>query len=751
MADPERRSGRSIAELAAAAASVEVPTAGLCRDLALAHERAGDHAAAVRWALALTDAGGDLAAWTAAAGVLRRALPAADLRLRPAKVAVLGSYTTAQFAALLPLAAARAGVAVEVYECGYGQYRQEVLDPSSGLYGFGPDAVVLAVHAGDTALPAFAEDPGHAVRVEAARWTSLWEIIVSRLGARVIQHTFVVPEADPFGHLARRTPAARSSLLAALNTALGEAAAGPSASGTSASGTSTPDTSAEVGPVERGFTGVSFVDCERLAATVGKRDWFDPRYWHRAKQAVALGHVPALARHTAAVLGAQLGASRKCLVLDLDNTLWGGVLGEDGLAGIALGDGPAGEAFSAFQEYIALLRDRGVILAVCSKNNDADAREAFERHPAMRLRLGDIAMFSASWDDKPTQIRRIAHTLGIGLDALVFVDDNPAEREVVRQLLPEVDVIALPRDPHEYVRALADYPFFEPGLLTSEDTARTEQYRARAQAAELAASASSLEEFHRGLEMTATVVPLDELTLPRVVQLIGKTNQFNLTTRRRGVAEVAELAADPSSVVLCLRLADRFADHGLVAVVIARQQRETGAAAGAVAGAGAGDSAEADLTVLDVDTWLMSCRVIGRTLEDEIAGLIVAEARRLGCAAVRGHYLPTAKNALVADLYPRLGFGPIGSRGSGEGGDGAPGERTDWLLPVTDAQRSPGLIRIVDGRPAGDSRCVPSPQEHGPQPPRLRGLPEPRPRTVGTAESSASAPIMERTMEEVAG
>ncbi|WP_026239242.1 HAD-IIIC family phosphatase [Parafrankia discariae] len=666
MSDPMGTTRRRIAELTAAAAAAEVPPAGLCRDLALAHERADDPAAAMRWALATADAGNDLACWTAAAGVLRRGSPGAAPLPRSAKIAVLGSYTTAQFTALLPLAAARAGVAVEVYECGYGQYRQEILDPGSGLHRFGPDVVILAVHEGESALPALAEDPEGAVAAEVGRWTSLWEIIISRLGARVIQHTFVVPDTEALGHLALRVPGARSSTLAAVNAALGRAAAGGQ-SGSQVGGQ------------------VAFVDCERLAATVGKRSWFDPRYWHRAKQAVSLGHVPMLARHTAAVLGAQLGTSRKCLVLDLDNTLWGGVLGEEGLAGIALGDGPVGEAFAAFQEYLGRLRTRGVILAVCSKNNEADALEAFERHPAMRLRLADIAMFSASWEDKPTQIRRIASTLGIGLDSLVFVDDNPAEREAVRQLVPEVDVIALPRDPHGYVRAVADYPFFEPAALTAEDTARTEQYRARARVAELATSATSLEEFHRGLEMVATVVPLDELTLPRVVQLIGKTNQFNLTTRRRGAAEVAELAADPSTTVICVRLADRFADHGLVAVVIARR------VAGPTGTGGAGEPGESGGAVLDVDTWLMSCRVIGRTLEDEIAGLIVTEARRLGCSAVRGHYLPTAKNGLVADLYPRLGFRPDPA------GAADPGA-TRWVLPVTSSLNRPGLIRVVDAR-----------------------------------------------------
>ncbi|WP_261559970.1 HAD-IIIC family phosphatase [Frankia tisae] len=635
-----------VAELTALAAASEIPTAALCRDLAVAHERAGDPAGAVRWALALTDTDGDLGTWSAAAGVLRRCLPAAGPLPRSARVAVLGSYTTSQFAALLPLAAARAGVAVEIYECGYGQYRQEILDPGSGLYSFAPDVVVLAVHAGEAALPAVADEPDVAVAAEVRRWTSLWETIRARCGARVVQHTFAVPGEIALGHLALRTGGARPTLLARVNAELGRAAG----------------------------DGIGLVDCERLAAGVGKRAWFDARYWHRSKQAVSLAQVPLLARHTAAVIGAQLGVSRKCLVLDLDNTLWGGVLGEEGLAGIALGDGPVGEAFAAFQDYVVELKNRGVVLAVCSKNNDADAKEAFERHPAMRLRLRDIASFSACWDDKPTQLRRIAADLGLGLDSLVFVDDNPAEREAVRQLVGEVDVLALPADPHGYVRALADYPFFETTALTAEDTARTATYRARAELAAAQAAAPSLAEFHRGLDMTATVVGLDELTLPRVAQLVGKTNQFNLTGRRRGADEIARLAADPATAVLCVRLADRFADHGLVAVVIAVE---------------AGDA-------LAVDTWLMSCRVIGRTLEDEVAGLILAEARRRGLARVVGEYRPTAKNALVADLYERLGFTRVNAPDVPSVPDdpAAPGT-THWSRAVDAPYATPGLMRVV--------------------------------------------------------
>ncbi|CAO5181087.1 Subfamily IIIC HAD-superfamily phosphatase [Frankia sp. AiPs1] len=655
---------RGIEELTARAAASDLPSARLCRELAVAHERAGDPAGAVRWSLALTDADADLAAWIAAAGILRRCLPHTRPLPRTARVAVLGSYTTSQFTALLPLAAARAGIDVSTYECGYGQYRQEILDPDSGLYRFAPDVVVLAVHAGDVALPAVADDPDGAVAAEVSRWTALWDTLRARCGTRIVHHAFAVPEEMALGHLALRTAGSRATLLARVNAELGRAAtaAGPAGGGA-----------------------VCLVDCDRLAAGIGRRIWFDPRYWRRARQAVALDCVPLLARHTAAVIGAQLGTSRKCLVLDLDNTLWGGVLGEEGLAGLQLGEGPLGEAFAAVQDYALELARRGVVLAVCSKNNDADAREVFEHHPGMRLRLDDIAMFSACWDDKPTQLRRIAASLGLGLDALVFVDDNPAEREAVRQLAGDVDVIALPADPHGYLRALADYPFFETAALTAEDAVRTATYRARADLAVAQASATSLEEFHRSLDMTATLVDLDELTLPRVAQLVGKTNQFNLTGRRRGAEELARLAAEPSTTVICVRLADRFADHGLVAVLIAI----------------------ADGDALAVDTWLMSCRVIGRTLEDELAGLLLAEARRRGLARVIGHYQPSPKNALVAGLYERLGFTCVDAAVPRDTGT------THWSRPADAPYASPGLIQVVAGRrKAADHLAVPPQEQH---------------------------------------
>ena len=605
---PTAQLDAKIDRLRADAARHEAPPAAITLQLARALRQRGDEAEAWRWALATVDGGDDFAAWRGAAALLRQGEPEGVARpLRTLRVALLGSYTTTQLGELLPLAARRLGVALTLYEAPYGQYRQELLDPASAMHAFAPDLVLVCTHHGELALPAHSATPDADVDAEVARWSSLW----AAAGTAVVQHNFAAPYEQPLGNLGAALPGSRAAMTQLVNARLGAAAA--------ASGGA-----------------VSIVDCERLSAQHGKARWFDPRFWHLSKQGVALDALPLLARHTAAVIAARLGLSRKCLVLDLDNTLWGGIIGEDGMHGIRLGGNAEGEAFVAFQEYVLALKDKGVILAVVSKNNDADAREPFERHPEMRVRLADVAAFVANWEPKSDGIRRVAEQLSIGLDAIAFVDDNPAERQIIRELLPEVDVIRLPADPALYTRALADYLGFETASFTAEDASRTAQYRARAEGAALAAGAGSIEEFYRGLQMQALIAPFDAAQLPRVAQLVGKTNQFNLTTRRHGLAELRAFMDDPRCVHLTLRLRDRFADHGLVAVLVA-----VGDAAG---------------ETLDIDTWLMSCRVLGRTAEAAMLARLSRQAVEQGYRWITGSYVPTAKNGLVRDVYARLGF-----------------------------------------------------------------------------------------------
>jgi FkbH-like protein len=606
--DELKRSGDiagAISAYLAAAQESEIPPAGLCLQLARAYSTAGDSVQACRWATAVVDTGDDFTSWQAAAAIARRAGMAGAVR-RTARLALLGSYTTVQFAPLLQLAALRFGIRLEIYESPYGQYRQELLDPGSACCAFAPELVLLAVHEGEIALPGYSQDPASDLQAELSRWTSLWDLITARTQAIPVQHNFVLPPESALGHLGTRLPGSRYRLMQELNARLGELAG----------------------------ASVAVVDCERIAAEFGKKKWFDPRYWHLSKQAVALEALPLLARQTAAVIVAALGLSRKCLVMDLDNTLWGGVIGEDLLGGIKIGEGAAGEAYAAFQSYILELKRKGVILAVCSKNNLTDAKKPFLEHPGMRLRLEDLSMFVANWETKPDNLRHIAEALNIGLDSIAFVDDNPLERQFVRRVLPEVEVIPLPADPALYTRALAEFPLFETNSFTPEDASRTEQYRARAMAAEMSGSHTSLEDFLLSLNMQAIIEPFTETRLPRIVQLLGKTNQFNLTTRRYSIDRVRDFMRDPACVHFCLQLRDRFTDHGLVALMIAFAREG----------------------VLEIDTCLMSCRVIGRTVEAEMLKHLCLMAREKGCTAIRGFYFPTPKNGLVKDLYAKFGF-----------------------------------------------------------------------------------------------
>jgi FkbH-like protein len=588
------------------AAADEIPSGSLCVKIARAYERQDDLDEAFAWLARTAEAPDSFTAWSAGGATLQRitarARPAAQ---RHARAAVIGSYTLSQFALMLPLAALRAGVDLTVAEGLYDQYRQELIDRSSFVHAGMYDQLVIAVHAGAAQLPRTSDAPDDDIAAEVSRWHGLWTAAATT-GASIVQHNFALPPESEYGHLARGLAGSRHAMLDALNR---EFAAGTR-------------------------PGLSIVDCDRLAASYGRDRWFDDRYWYRSKQAVALEALPLLARHTSAVMAAQLGLSRKCLVLDLDNTLWGGIVGEDGLDGIQLGSEGAGQAFVAFQEYALAMKDRGVILAVASKNNEADARDVFERHPEMRIKVDDIAVFAVNWQDKPANLRHIAATLDIGIDSLVLADDNPAERQAIRRLVPEVDVIALPRDPAGYRRALAEYTAFETAVITAEDRQRATQYRARVAIKQLEHASDDLDSFYRDLRMKAVVAPFDEPNLARIVQLMGKTNQFNLTTRRHDEAAVRAFMTEARFVTRYLKLEDRFTSHGLVALAVAEIKKD----------------------VLDIDTLLMSCRVIGRTVEDRLIADLVAAAGRAGCRTIRGTYAPSAKNAIVADLYAKKGF-----------------------------------------------------------------------------------------------
>ena len=534
------------------------------------------------------------------------ALPAA----RRIRVALISSTTSHLVAPLLRLACFRDGIDAATYEAPYGSYAQEILDPASGLYTFAPDFVVIATNWRDAGLPHLTDRPEIEIERVVSQCVQLWGRLLERHACRIVQQNFDLPVIDPDGHLATARSNGRSYMLRQINLDLAERA---------------PD-------------GVTILDVDQVSATFGKRAWFDASYWYLAKQYPSVEALPLLVDSQVAVIRAALGLSRKVLVLDLDNTLWGGVIGEDGLEGIRLGPPSAtGEAHQALQSYALELKERGVLLAVCSKNNEADARLPFEKHDSSVLRLDDFVAFRANWNDKPTNLREIAAALNLGIDSLVFVDDNPVERALVRRELPEIAVPEIGTDPSQFVGILDRYRYFEALSISREDQERHQSYRANAMRAELQTTAASLDEFLRGLEMTMEAGRCDETVLQRVIQLLGKTNQFNLTARRHSEQAVRQMMTSPDWWTQWFRLRDRFGDNGLIGLMFAHRTAT-------------------DATTWEIDTWLMSCRVIGRRVEEAMLGVLIQTALAAGGRTVRGLYCPTAKNGMVADLYERLGF-----------------------------------------------------------------------------------------------
>jgi FkbH-like protein len=446
------------------------------------------------------------------------------------------------------------------------------------------------------------------VENELAFWRHAWDL-AARMGSRVLQvgYDWMTPGAE--GYCLSGEPGGAVGVIRAATEALRENR-----------------------PV-----GSYFVDLEMVSGMMGRETFYDPRRYYWTKQPFSERGTVRLAEHLFGGVRALTTGPKKVLVLDLDNTLWGGVVGETGPLGVALGDSPDGEAYRAFQKHAKALSRRGIVLAVASKNNDADGREPFEKNPDMVLSLDDIAAAEINWEPKGTTIRRLAETLNLGVDSFVFFDDNPAEREQVRQALPEVAVPEVPTEPAEYVRALQAGLWFEAAAVTEADAVRAEQYAVERKRRELQQSATSMEDYLRSLEMLADVRDIDEADLLRVVQLLGKTNQFNLTTRRHSREDVLRLLAARDSIGLTVRMEDRFGDHGLIGLLIAGPTEE-------------------DPQSLRVDTWLMSCRVIGRTVEEFFVSELLDRARRLGYRRILGEFIPTKKNALVSKLYDRMGF-----------------------------------------------------------------------------------------------
>ncbi len=396
------------------------------------------------------------------------------------------------------------------------------------------------------------------------------------------------------------------------------------------------------------------VDLASLQSAIGRERMFSPNVYMSTEMVLSIDSLPAIASRTVDAIAACTGSFKKCLILDLDNTMWGGVIGDDGLEGIQLGHGLGiGKAFTEFQQWVKKLRQRGIIICVASKNDDAVAREPFERHPEMVLRLEDIAVFQANWETKVDNIRTIQSILNISFDSMVFLDDNPFERSIVRENIPGITVPELPDDPALYLEYLYSLNLFETASYSTADKDRTKQYQVEAERVSLSRTFTNEDDFLKSLTMESVVSGFTAFNTPRVAQLSQRSNQFNLRTVRYSEADITSFAADNNIIDLAFTLKDKFGDNGLIAVVIMRAL---------------------DSETLFVDTWFMSCRVLKRGMENFTLNTMVERARMGGYKRIIGEYLPTAKNAMVREHYPSLGF------------DAVEGEDGKYILDVTNYQ-----------------------------------------------------------------
>jgi FkbH-like protein len=563
------------------------------------------------------------------------------------RVAFLRSMTIEPLMPILRATALVSGIDLTTYVGQFNAYAQEILDPASALYRFQPDIVVWAVQTRDLAFDLWERfaDLSEAqlrtccerIRGEIVCWVQSFR---SRSNAHLLVHTFEKPVPSQ-GILDRQTDSSQLATIEYLNQ--------------------------ELGRISREFTGVHVLDYDALVARHGRVRWHDEGKWLTMRMPFAADSVVPMVNEWMKFIHPLCGVSCKMLVVDLDNTLWGGVVGEDGLEGIKIGHEYPGASYRALQRAILDLYRRGVVLAICSKNNVADAMAVLEHHEGMLLRPEHFSAIRINWCDKAQNLREIAAELNIGTDAIAFLDDSPAEREWVRSELPEVKIIDLPDRAMGYAEALHDCPWFQRLSLSQEDRNRALLYQQQQQRLETARTSNSLEDFYWSLDQEVTVAPVMPETLARVAQLTQKTNQFNVTTCRYSEQQIQEFASTPGYCIYSVRVTDRFGDNGIVGVLITRR---------------IGD-------VCEIDTFLLSCRVIGRTIETAVLGFLAEESKAEDVRLLRGWFIPTKKNAPVRNLYASHQFKLVKSR------QGA----TLWHLDLSEGGiRCPQWIRLSIAR-----------------------------------------------------
>lgn len=532
--------------------------------------------------------------------------------LKNIKVALLGDTATQFLNIALKGTAIQEGFNLEIFEADFGQISRQVLDPTSELYEFNADYTIIfesshklltQYYKSYDAQLDFAENKIKYIE-------ELYSTIQNRTTSRVIYCNFPVINNQIFGNFSNKVESSFVFQQNKLNYLL----------------------SADIATKKDNFF---IADLLSIQNKWGRDFMFTPNIYVNTEMVLSLDALPIVAHHIFSIISSLEGKFKKCLILDLDNTTWGGIIGDDGLEKIQIGSLGIGKAFTEFQYWVKALQKRGVILAVCSKNDEDKAKEPFEKHPDMVLKMEDIAVFVANWDNKADNIRKIQSILNIGFDSMVFLDDNPFERNLVRENLPDVCVPELPEDPAEYLEYLYGLNLFETASFSENDAERTKQYQVEAQRATDLESFTDVTDFLKSMNMISDVQAFNNFSKPRVSQLTQRSNQFNLRTVRYTEQEVENLMNSEDHHTISFTLEDKYGDNGLICVIVLEKK---------------------DPETLFIDTWLMSCRVLKRGMEDFTLNTIIDTAKKNGFKYVMGEYLPTAKNQMVKDHYERLGF-----------------------------------------------------------------------------------------------
>jgi len=541
---------------------------------------------------------------------------AQNLNFRKLKVAILSSITIEPIISILHVKCCEQKINAEFFLGDYNIIDQYILDYDGELYRFKPDVLIIFLRAEERCpklLNHYIELSKNEIEIQIQETikeiNNLLMIFKEKSNAKVILHNFEYPAYPVFGVYDSQILNGQKDNFEKLNHQLIE--------------------------ISHNFKDCFILDYELLISKYGKNNWFDSKLWYTSKGPISRIGFEALSNYYIRYFIPILGLTKKCIVVDLDNTLWGGIIGEDGIDGIIIGDSPKGSAYLDFQVELKKLYHKGIILAINSKNNQSDVMEVFEKKQNMKLKKENFACIKINWDDKAKNMFAISNELNIGLDSFVFFDDSPIERELIKQKIPDIKVIDIPENPFNYAQILRDLPDFEIISISEEDLKRGEMYYAQCQRKQLGESCGSLEDFYKSLQMKVKIFEDDNNVISRISQLTQKTNQFNLTTRRYSENEIANFITSSDYHVYSLSLFDKFGDNGLVGVVIVSNK---------------------NAHEWIIDEFLLSCRVIGRTVETAFFSYLIEKAKKSGIRKIIGEYIPTKKNACVRDLYKSYNF-----------------------------------------------------------------------------------------------